>query len=142
MIRRPPRSTLFPYTTLFRSPGGWPSFGSVISKLQGAKDPAVPAYIGLEPKMQHRPYNAASSGFLGVAHRSFHPEGDAKTDMTLNGITLDRLADRKSLLTSFDQFRRDADGSGLMTGLDAFEEQAFGMLTSSKMVEALDLQRV
>src|SRR3712207_8438384 len=24
MIRRPPRSTLFPYTTLFRSPGGQP----------------------------------------------------------------------------------------------------------------------
>src|SRR2546425_7860151 len=24
MIRRPPRSTLFPYTTLFRSPGGGP----------------------------------------------------------------------------------------------------------------------
>src|SRR3712207_7166799 len=23
MIRRPPRSTLFPYTTLFRSKGGW-----------------------------------------------------------------------------------------------------------------------
>src|SRR3712207_7535656 len=23
MIRRPPRSTLFPYTTLFRSLGGW-----------------------------------------------------------------------------------------------------------------------
>src|SRR2546422_2821729 len=23
MIRRPPRSTLFPYTTLFRSPKGW-----------------------------------------------------------------------------------------------------------------------
>src|SRR2546421_9407781 len=29
MIRRPPRSTLFPYTTLFRSPGGegGPRFG-------------------------------------------------------------------------------------------------------------------
>src|SRR3712207_8517162 len=24
MIRRPPRSTLFPYTTLFRSLGAWP----------------------------------------------------------------------------------------------------------------------
>src|SRR5436190_16230216 len=23
MLRRPPRSTLFPYTTLFRSPGRW-----------------------------------------------------------------------------------------------------------------------
>src|SRR2546426_8945543 len=26
MIRRPPRSTLFPYTTLFRSPKGYESF--------------------------------------------------------------------------------------------------------------------
>src|SRR6266511_4871848 len=25
MIRRPPRSTLFPYTTLFRSRGRWPA---------------------------------------------------------------------------------------------------------------------
>src|SRR2546429_6003577 len=25
MIRRPPRSTLFPYTTLFRSPLDWPN---------------------------------------------------------------------------------------------------------------------
>src|SRR3712207_8046244 len=29
MIRRPPRSTLFPYTTLFRSPQGW-SAGEII----------------------------------------------------------------------------------------------------------------
>src|SRR3989449_9262096 len=28
MIRRPPRSTLFPYTTLFRSFGGWGLGGS------------------------------------------------------------------------------------------------------------------
>src|SRR6266567_989504 len=27
MIRRPPRSTLFPYTTLFRSPARWPRGG-------------------------------------------------------------------------------------------------------------------
>src|SRR2546428_4360936 len=29
MIRRPPRSTLFPYTTLFRSQGGAPGAGCV-----------------------------------------------------------------------------------------------------------------
>src|SRR5260370_22890608 len=29
MIRRPPRSTLFPYTTLFRSINGFSNFGSV-----------------------------------------------------------------------------------------------------------------
>src|SRR4029434_8063150 len=38
-------------------PGGWPSFGSIISKLEGAVDPTLPSFIGLEPRMQHRPYN-------------------------------------------------------------------------------------
>src|SRR2546430_4243842 len=36
MIRRPPRSTLFPYTTLFRSVIGWPKFGlfgTLLSKI-------------------------------------------------------------------------------------------------------------
>src|SRR2546427_9187189 len=31
MIRRPPRSTLFPYTTLFRSCRGWMSLAGVIN---------------------------------------------------------------------------------------------------------------
>src|SRR5260221_2221273 len=37
MIRRPPRSTLFPYTTLFRSPK-LPEFGSVIPSLHTMKE--------------------------------------------------------------------------------------------------------
>src|SRR5256885_8549770 len=32
MIRRPPRSTLFPYTTLFRSEGG---LATVLAKIEG-----------------------------------------------------------------------------------------------------------
>ncbi len=122
-------------------PGDWPSLGSVVSKLLGPSDAAIPSFIGLEPRMQHRPYNAASPGFLGVGHRSFRPEADCKADMVLNGVTLERLADRKALLASFDKFRHDLDGSGLMEGLDTFNEQAFGMLTSSKLLEALDYQR-
>src|SRR5215204_4820366 len=122
-------------------PGGWPSMGSVISRLQGATDPGMPPFIGLEPVMQHKPYNASGPGFLGIGYRSFRPSGEGKTDLTLNGVTVDRLADRKALLASFDQFRRDVDGSGLMSGLDAFNAQAFGMLTSSKLLEALDYQR-
>ncbi|MBI4662839.1 MAG: DUF1501 domain-containing protein [Verrucomicrobia bacterium] len=122
-------------------PGGWPSFGSVISKLQGTASLAVPAFVGLEPKMQHRPYNAAHAGFLGVPHNSFRPGGDAKADMVLNGVTLERLADRRALLTSFDRFRRDVDASGLMEGVDAFNEQALDVLTSSRLLEALDFQR-
>src|SRR3989454_8265138 len=37
MIRRPPRSTLFPYTTLFRSAENWPS---LYQPQQGANLPA------------------------------------------------------------------------------------------------------
>jgi hypothetical protein len=122
-------------------PGGWPSFGSIVSKLLGPQDPAVPPFIGMEPTMQHRPYNDAGPGFLGVPHRSFRPEGDGKSDLVLNGVTLERLGDRKALLASFDKLRRDVDASGLMDGLDAFNQQAFGVLTSSKLVEALDIQK-
>lgn len=122
-------------------PGGWPSIGSVISKLQGSTNPGVPPFVGLEPVMQHKPYHASGPGFLGIGYRSFRPAGEGKADLTLNGVTIDRLADRKALLASFDQFRRDVDASGLMSGLDAFNAQAFGMLTSSKLLEALDYQR-
>ncbi|MEW6159796.1 MAG: DUF1501 domain-containing protein [Verrucomicrobiota bacterium] len=122
-------------------PGGWPSFGSIISKVLGPADSAIPPFIGLEPKMQHRPYNDSGPGFLGPAQRSFQPSGHGKDDMVLNGVTVDRLADRKALLAGFDRFRRDVDASGLMSGLDTFNEQAFGVLTSSKLLEALDYQR-
>ena len=128
-------------TSRNQPPGGWPSIGSVISKVCGASDPSVPPFVGLEPKMQHKPYNASTPGFLGIAHRSFRPEGDSKNDMILNGITLDRLADRRALLSAFDNFRRDADASGAMEGMDAFNQQAFGMLTSSKLLDALDLKK-
>jgi len=129
------------HTSRNQPPGGWPTFGSIVSKLQGPAHPAVPPFIGLEPRMQHHPYNAATPGFLGVGHRSFHPEGESKADMALQGVTLDRLADRKTLLHSFDRFRRDLDTSGLMEGLDAFSEQAFAILTSSRLAEALDLTK-
>src|SRR6266702_5959156 len=116
--------------------------GSVVSKLQGPVDKAVPSFIGLSQKMGHMEWaDPGKPGFLGIGHAPFKPEGAGKADMVLNGVTLDRLADRKTLLTGFDNFRREVDASGLMEGLDAFNEQAFGVLTSSKFLEALDFQR-
>ncbi|MBU6402786.1 MAG: DUF1501 domain-containing protein, partial [Verrucomicrobia bacterium] len=123
-------------------PGGWPALGSVVAKLQGPVDPAVPPFVGLSPKMGHMEWaDAGKPGFLGVAYAPFKPDGAGKSDMVLNGVTLDRLSDRKALLASFDRFRRDVDSSGLMSGLDAFNEQAFGLLTSSQLLEALDIGR-
>jgi len=119
-------------------PGGWPEIGSVVSKFQGG-GPAVPSYVNLSPRMQHTPYNQGRTSFLGVAHAPFMPMGSVKDDMTLNGVSLERLSDRRSLLTSFDNFRREADSSGSMNGVDAFTEQAFDILTSSRLLKALDI---
>ena len=46
--------------------------------------------------------------------------------MVLNGVTLHRFDNRQLLLASFDRFRREADASGVMDGLDAANQQAFG----------------
>src|SRR5437762_11385385 len=41
MLRRPPRSTLFPYTTLFRSPTWYTPFGSAAAKTRPSDDREV-----------------------------------------------------------------------------------------------------
>lgn len=120
-------------------PGGWPEFGSVISKLQGTQDPTLASYVNLSPKMKHTPYNFGKSSFLGHAHIPFNPSGDIKEDMVLGSITTQRLADRKALLASVDRFRRDLDTNGSMEGFDSFQQRAFDILTSSRMLDALDL---
>ncbi|MSU62743.1 MAG: DUF1501 domain-containing protein [Pedosphaera sp.] len=124
-------------------PGGWPCMGSVLAKLHGPVDLAIPPFIGLAPKMGHMEWaDNGMPGFLGVGNAPFQPnKGAGKEDMALNGITIDRLSDRRRLLDSFDQFRREIDTTGMMQGLDAFNQQAFGILTSSKLLEALDISK-
>lgn len=122
--------------------GGHTCLGSALSKLAGPVDKSMPPFVGLAPRMGHMPWaNAGEPGFLGKAHAPFKPDGEGMADMTLNGISLDRLSDRKAVLTSLDRFRRQADSSGMMEGMDAFNARAFDVLTSSKLLEALDIER-
>jgi len=121
--------------------GGWPQFGSTVAKLQGPADPAIPPYMSLCYTCTHGPYNEPGPGFLGPALAPFRPMGPARDDMSLRGITVDRLADRKTLLKNFDSIRRDVDASRSMAGMDHFTQQAFGLLTSSRLADALDLAR-
>lgn len=114
-------------------PGGWPSVGSVLSRLQGPAGEGMPAFIGLSGR-------TAPSGYAGAAHGLFEPSGPGRGDMVLNGVTLDRLNDRRTLLEGFDKFRRDADSSRAMEGLDGFNQKAFEVITSSRLVRALDLK--
>lgn len=124
-------------------PGGWPSIGAALSKVQGSVSESCPPFVGLSPKCGHDQWgDPGQSGFLGPSHSPFTPfRGAGKQDIVLDGISIERLDDRRALLESFDRFRRDVDQSGMMDGLDTFNRQAFGVLTSSALGEALDLSK-
>lgn len=122
--------------------GGWPSMGSIVSKLRGAQVPGVPPFVGLAPDAGHPPYGSPGlPGFLGVANAAFRPSGPASKDMQLEGISPARLSDRSQLLKTFDDFRRDVDRARVYEGQDAINQQALGILTSSRLAEALDLSK-
>jgi hypothetical protein len=130
------------HTTQNQPPGGWPAVGSVTSKVLRATNQSVPPFVGLSPDTGHPPYGSPGHpGYLGIAHAAFRPSGPARKDMVLNGISMDRLGDRQSLLGDFDKLRRDVDASGTLEGLDTITQQAFGILTSSRLVDALDLSK-
>ncbi len=127
--------------------GGWPAAGAWVSKLKGPVNQTIPPHLSMCYKTDHVPWGYdGDGGFLGIAHSPFKLVGGksetAKTEsMVLQGITLDRLHDRQSLLGSFDHLRRDLDTSGKMAGLDSFTQQAVGILTSSALADALDISK-
>jgi uncharacterized protein (DUF1501 family) len=121
--------------------GGWPQLGSAVAKLQGPVDPGAPPFVSLCYTCTHGPYNEPGPGFLGPSLAPFRAMGKTREDMLLRGLSVEGLADRKTLLKSFDAMRRDADADGSVRAMDAFTEQAFGLLTSSRMADALDLSK-
>jgi hypothetical protein len=126
----------------FRTMGGWPGMGAILSKMYGPVDPSVPPFVGLAAKTQHVPWSdCGRAGFLGSAHAAFKPEGPDIANMKLSGINKDQLGDRKVLLSSFDRLKREIDASGSLRGADAATERALGVLTSSKLLDAMDVSK-
>ncbi len=122
--------------------GGRPSIGSIAAKVQGPVDPSVPPFVGLAAPTAHRPWgDNGRPGYLGMPYSAFRPDGDGLANLKLRGISLEQLGDRRRLLSSFDALRQDLDASGNLRGVDALQERALGVLTSSRLLEALDVSR-
>jgi hypothetical protein len=122
--------------------GGRPSIGALLSKLKGPVDPAVPPFVGLQPRMKEMRWaNPGEPGYLGLAHAPFMPFRSETVKLSEQGITIDRMNSRKALLGHLDDLRRDLDRSGAIEGMDSFSRRAFDMLTSSKVLDALDVTK-
>ena len=126
----------------FRNVGGWPSMGSILAKLQGPVDPSVPPFVGLAAKTQHMPWSdAGNPGFLGTPYAAFKPEGPDIANMKLSGVNGEHLGDRKRLLTSFNVLKREVEMNEAYRGSDASTQRALDVLTSSKLLDALDISK-
>jgi hypothetical protein len=114
-----------------------PSFGSVVSKLRSGDANDVTPFVSLRGMAR-----GTEPGYLGVAHRPFTPGGEGLRNLQYaGGVNAERMEDRKSLLSAFDDIRRDIDASGTMRGLDSFATRAFDMVASGAVRRALDLNR-
>ena len=126
-------------------PGGWPSLGAVLSRKFGPRVDGVPPSVDLTPMDADARFILRTSpgqpGYLGAAHAGFEVEAVDRRNIMLNGVSLTRLADRRALLGSFDRLRRQFERSGARDGMDEFHRQAFEVLTSPRLAEALDLRR-
>jgi len=113
-----------------------PCFGSVVSKLRSGNND-IPPFVSLRGMSV-----GTEPGFLGIAHRPFASQGPGIQNLRLaNGVDTERVDDRKALLSSFDDVRRDIDASGTMSGNDAFITRAFDMVASGAVRKALDLTK-
>ena len=142
--------------------GGWPAMGCVVNKILGTPQDSSPAFVDL---MQGRGQvrNSVRPGFLGPSASPFRPdlssmfkrelEEGMKAELSklrsghsvklnLNEeLSIGRLDDRVSLLRGLDKTRREIDALGSMGAFDTFTEQAYGILTSGKFAEAMDLSK-
>ena len=143
-----------------KSIGGRPALGSIVARLFGSTRDPAPAFVDL---MQGRPFvrNSARPGFLGPAFQPFRPDiskmfsrpleegmkrelaargADHATGLSvIDGISVERLSHRTTLMRELDRFRRDIDASGMMNAMDGFTRQAVGILTSGRFADAMDL---
>ncbi len=121
-----------------------PSCGSIVSRQLGHLSPHLPAYVMI-PRM----VPGTNAAYLGVAHKPFETQADPAQPGPFRlpnfslpeGVTLERVGDRKGLLKSFDLIRREIDNSGQLDAVDRYQQKAWDIVTSPAAREAFDLDR-
>lgn len=111
-----------------------PGIGSILARARGTNHPetGIPTYVRMGGIYGDGP------AFLGTAYGPFDPGGEARQNMALV-VGQDRFGRRRDLLESIDTARREVDRSGLVEGLDSFEQQAFDIILSRSQ-RAFDLK--
>jgi uncharacterized protein (DUF1501 family) len=119
-----------------------PDLFSITHYLRSKARQVLPNYVGVHPI----PY--VGSAYLGPAYEPFAVTGDPndpKFEVPNLGLEdqsiVRRIGERITLRKDFDRLARGVDGRGNMQALDAFESQAFGVLTNPATRKAFDISK-
>ena len=118
----------------------YPSIGSTAAKVREGARGKLPHYVCV-PTVSVFKGEVGGGAYLGTAYEPFgvNPVDGPKAVQVPGELSVERLLNRKALLSSVDKLRRDVDASGAMEGMDTFTRQAFEMVTGKAAREALDL---
>ena len=124
-------------------PNQFPCIGSVIARVRGPNARSLPAYVAVPNTMRN-----GRAAYLGQAFNPFEAGGDPNSDkfevpnlqLTKN-VSIDRLNDRRSLLTTLDARRELQDLEGATKAVDDFSQQAFELVYGSRARDAFDISK-
>ena len=133
------------------------TLGAWVSRLEGPACPEIPPNLSLFYRTSHGPWGEpGGGGFLGSPHApyglvdKYDPGHKAENTaglapdpghLVLRDVTLDRLKGRADLLKTLDRWQNSVAASPLQKERDQFTDQAWSILASPKLVEALDISR-
>jgi hypothetical protein len=126
----------------------FPGIGAIVNREIGPRVWGMPAYVGAP--------HAASIGLvpgyfgghmLGAQHDPFitgEPSGRDFHVKNLNlagGLSLDKMDDRRSLLTHFDKTRASLEANATAGAMDRFSREAFDFVTGPMARRAFDMSK-
>ena len=140
-------------STAVSLPQKYPSFGSYISRVKGANNPYLPAYVGLPAAQTIYLFPGyMGSAYLGGQYNPFDVDREnkylgwtgarIKSPKWLSSLGAGGAAsERAPLLKQFDTARRSVDKSGIMDTMDRFQQQAMDLVLGSAAREAFDIDK-
>ncbi|HEY2250601.1 MAG TPA: DUF1501 domain-containing protein, partial [Planctomycetaceae bacterium] len=120
-----------------------PLAGPYAAFLGQAHDPFWPVYSGKGTKVGPHLSDAQTKNIVDP-YAGVTPDGRflvSDTTQLPDSLSLDRFNRRRSLLEQFDETRRKHDRGTRARSYDRHQQMAFSLLTSSKLHDALDVNR-
>ncbi|MBW3542776.1 MAG: DUF1501 domain-containing protein [Planctomycetes bacterium] len=131
----------------------FPEIGSIVARrLEGQT-------VGVPPFVANTPFYGGGPAYLGPAYEAFMPDPNPVTasgnniydpvpiyrrpggtdNLAISSEGLIALTRRRNLQATLDRLPREIDSSGMMPAMDAFQQRAVEMLSSSRVRRAFDL---